>query len=80
MQKKHEKIQKAFAMYGAQSDKALAEKVHLHPTVISSPNTMGYRNKIDYTIGFDKNGDKCVGFRVASFNSKAGIMVEGPEE
>jgi len=48
--------------------------------VLASPLTTGYRNKVDFTIGYDKDRNAAVGFRVSSFLSSDGATVEAPDD
>ena len=46
--------------------------------IICSPETVGYRNKCEFTFGRDSAGAPSVGFRVSSFHD--GTLVASPED
>ena len=47
--------------------------------LVRAPMPNGYRNKLDFTVGRDRNGLPCVGFRVGQFADGV-VEVEGPQE
>lgn len=50
--------------------------------ILPSPVTMEYRNKLDFTVGLDAQGQACVGFRVGKFKDggKSAFRVEVSDE
>ncbi|CEG46341.1 23s rrna (uracil-5-)-methyltransferase [Plasmopara halstedii] len=48
-------------------------------SIHASPVTEGYRNKCEFSFGFDKNNKPCVGFRLGLFR-EGSVVVSKPDE
>ncbi|KAK8814217.1 hypothetical protein WA158_008079 [Blastocystis sp. Blastoise] len=48
-------------------------------SILPSPSLQGYRNKLEFTVGMNKENKRCVGFRVGLYK-EGNITVESPYE
>jgi tRNA (uracil-5-)-methyltransferase len=46
--------------------------------ILPSPQRLGYRNKCEFTFGYDQNGQKSLGFRCTNFDK--GVVVDPPTD